>query len=170
MIQRAMYLLPFLGLLGGFGFAALWQSRAFAARALAVGVLVLGPLQFGYFYFDYFTHYKLRSAFFYDPVAFQDVADELMARAPAPAYYFTNDVDDASPKWRFYTVVRRRQELLSRTHYIETGSAIDAAPGSLLVTYVDAGRLDALSAAGWAVDKVINDVDSRAASVILRKQ
>ena len=34
MIQRAMYLLPFLGLLGGFGFAELWrsQSRRPAAR------------------------------------------------------------------------------------------------------------------------------------------
>ena len=72
MIQRATYLLPFLALLGGFGFAELWRSQL--GRAAAVAVMVLSPIQFGYFYFDYFTHYKFRSAFYYDSVAFGDVA------------------------------------------------------------------------------------------------
>src|SRR5688572_28058198 len=36
MIQRAMYLLPFLGLVGGLGYILLWESRKFVWRAAAV--------------------------------------------------------------------------------------------------------------------------------------
>jgi 4-amino-4-deoxy-L-arabinose transferase-like glycosyltransferase len=170
MIQRAMYLLPFLGLLGGFGFAVLWQSRSRWLQGAAVAVMLAAPVQFGYFYFDYFTHYKFRSAFYYDPAAFRDVAEYLFDAAAAPAYYFTNDVDDASVKWRFYTAGRSRGALLERTHYIEPDDRPDAPPGSLLVTYDFTLRLAALEAAGWTVEKLISDVDNRPAAVILRKR
>ena len=79
MIQRALYVLPFAALLAGFGVAWLWQSRL--GRAIALLVLLASPIQFGYFYFDYFTHYKFRSAFYYDPAAFRDVAAYLWVPA-----------------------------------------------------------------------------------------
>jgi hypothetical protein len=169
MIQRAAYLLPFLGLLGGFGFAELWQSRRRPAQAAALAVMLAAPIQFGYFYFDYFTHYKFRSAFYYDPAAFHDVADYLMASGDAPAYYFTTDVDDASVKWRFYTIGRQRVELLQRTQYIDPEARPAAQPRSLLVTYDLTRRLEALQADGWVIEKLIHDVDNRPAAVILRK-
>ena len=77
MIQRALYVLPFVALLAGFGFAWLWQSR-FGRAARGRWCSLASPIQFGYFYFDYFTHYKFRSAFYYDPVAFRDVAAHLI--------------------------------------------------------------------------------------------
>lgn len=169
MIQRAMYLLPFLALVGGFGFAALWESRQRLWRSAAVLVLVGAPIQFAYFYFDYFTHYKLRSAFYYDPAAFSDVADDLMGRAPAPAYYFTDDVDDASVKWHFYTAVRHRQELLARTNYVAPDARPDAPIDSLLVTYEQTPRLNALTSSGWHLERVIADADNRPATAILRR-
>ena len=167
MVQRAMYVLPFLALAAGFGFAWLWQSRT--GRQLAVLLLAGSAAQFGYFYFDFFTHYKLRSAFYYDPVAFQDVADRLIQAPDAPAYYFTTDVDDASVKWRFYTTLEGRTDLLSRTHYVGRDDRPAAAPGSLLVTYDDAARIKALVDEGWSVATVVKDVDNRPAAVILRK-
>ena len=98
-------------------------------------------MQFRYFDFDFFTHYKLRSAFYYDPVAFRDVAGELIHALPdAPAYYFTTDVDDASVKWRFYTTLEGRTDLLSRTRYVDRDDRPAAAPGSVLVTYDDTAR------------------------------
>lgn len=169
MIQRAMYLLPFLALLGAFGFAALWQSRHRWGRACAVIVMVAAPIQFAYFYFDYFTHYKLRSAFYYDPAAFRDVAEELMRRDTAPAYYFTTDVDDASVKWRFYTTLNGRPELLARTAYVEPDATPQAPPGSLLVTYEKAPRLAALASGGWHLDLIVKDADNRPAAAILRR-
>ena len=168
MIQRAAYVLPFVAIAAGFGFAWLWQlplGRRFAALLLAASAL-----QFGYFYFDYFTHYKLRSAFYYDPVAFHDLAGRLMQSPAADAYYFTADVDDASVKWRFYTTLEGRTELLSRSRYIGPDERPAAPPGAVLVTLDATARIEALVADGWAVESVINDVDDRRAAVILRKQ
>jgi hypothetical protein len=132
-------------------------------------VLVASPIQFAYFYYDYVGHYKLRSAFYYDPVAFQDVAGHLIESPDTPAFYFTNDVDDASVKWRFYATGDGRADLLARTKYIDVGDWPDAPAGSRLVTYDDSARLAELAAAGWTVERVITDVDHRRAAVILRK-
>ena len=167
MIQRAMYVLPFVALAAGFGSAWLWQWRA--GRQFAALLLAAAAVQFGYFYFDFFTHYKLRSAFYYDPVAFRDVASHLVRSPDAPDFYFTSDVDDASAKWRFYTTLERRTELLLRTHYVGPDDRPAAAPGSLLVTYDSRARITALVTDGWGIEVVVADVDKRPAAVILRK-
>lgn len=170
MIQRSLYVLPFAALLGGFGFAALRRSSSRLWRVAALAVVGLSLLQFGYFYRDYFGHYKLRSAFYYDPVAFRDVADYVMAQPEAPAYFFTIDLDDASGKWRYYTLARGRAALLSRTHYIEPDDRPAAEPRSVLVTYDQANRLAALQRAGWTIETSIRDVDNRPAAVVLRRE
>ncbi|HUQ87062.1 MAG TPA: glycosyltransferase family 39 protein [Vicinamibacterales bacterium] len=168
MIQRAMYVLPFVALAAGFGFAWLWETRI--GRLAAVLLLAGSAVQFGYFYFDFMTHYKLRSAFYYDPVAFRDVARELIhSLDAAPQYYFTTDVDDADVKWRFYTTLEGRTDLLSRTKYVGRDDRPAAAAGSVLITYDDTARITALVADGWRIETVISDVDNRRASVVLRK-
>ena len=169
MIQRAIYMLPFLALLGGFGFAWLWSWPSRIARAGVIALLALVPIQFAYFYFDYFTHYKLRSAFYYDPAAFRDVAAYLMTDASAPSYVFTEDVDDVSVKWRFYVTQAHQDALLPRARYVAPGDTPSASAGSLLVTLVDSMRLERLGAAGWRLEKVVADVDNRPATAILRK-
>jgi hypothetical protein len=164
-----MYVMPFVALAAGFGFAWLWQRRwgRFAGRLL----LVASAAQFSYFNFDFHTHYKLRSAFYYDPVAFGDVAGDLIHNySDAPAYYFTTDLDDASVKWRFYTTLEGRTDLLARTRYIDRDQRPDAEPGSMLVTYDDSARIDALAADGWRRLTLTKDVDNRPAAWILRKE
>ena len=170
MIQRAVYLLPFLALLASLGSIALWRSRA--GRAIAIAAILAAPVQFGYFYFDYFTHYKLRSAFYYDPVAFADVASFLLAQPGEPHYYFHTVLDDAPAKWRYYAIKAGRTEVLSRTRYVtnEQFPLDDAPPGSFAVTYVDKPTFDALmSTSGWVVLRTINDVDNREAAAIFGK-
>lgn len=172
MVQRALYMLPFAALISAMGFGLMWQARRRMVRVAAMVLLLAVPIQFAEFYFDYFTHYKFRSAFYYDPVAFRDVAQYLFDQGPAPAYYFADDLDDAAPKWRFYTIMHSRQDLLPRTRYVAAGGAEAAAApgGSFLVTYVDRSKLAVLEQAGqWAVVKVITDVDQREAAAILRK-
>ncbi|MBY0497809.1 MAG: glycosyltransferase family 39 protein [Cyanobacteria bacterium] len=169
MVQRAMYVMPFVALAAGFGFASLWPSRV--GRAFAAFILAGCVVQFGYFYFDFNTHYKFRSAFYYDPVAFRDVAGNVIHRFDdAPRIYFTTDVDDASVKWRFYTTLEGRTDLLTRTRYVGRDDRPDAEPGSVLVTYDDSARITVLQAAGWAPRALIKDVDNRPAAWILRKE
>jgi hypothetical protein len=123
----------------------------------------------GYFYFDYFTLYKFRSAFYYDNVAFHAVADYLIESGDTLALYFTNDLDDVSVKWTYYTTSHAREELLRQTHYTEPEERPAAPAGSLLVTYDLTNRFNTLQAAGWRIEKLISDVDNLPATVILRK-
>ena len=172
MVQRALYMIPFAALISAMGFALMWQAKHRIVRMVTVLLLLAAPLQFAEFYFDYFTHYKHRSAFYYDPVAFRDVAQYLFDQGAAPAYYFADDLDDAGAKWRFYTIKHSRQDLLARTRHVAAdGPEPAAAPsGSFLVMYVDRAKLAALEQPGvWAVVKVIKDIDQRETAAILRK-
>ena len=65
-----------------------------------------------------------------------------------PAYYFADDLDDASAKWRFYTIKHSRQELLARTRYVPLDGPEPAiAPGgSFLVMYVERSKAGRASA------------------------
>jgi hypothetical protein len=168
MIQRAIYVLPFIALAAGFGFA--WLRQARPGRYAAALLLAASAVQFGYFYFDFFTHYKLRSAFYYDPTAFRDLATHLVHSPTAPAYYFTRDILHSSAKWRFYTTLEGRTELLAHTRYIARDERPAAPPGSVLVTYDETARVNALVADGWRIETVITDVDQRRAAVVLRKR
>lgn len=171
MIQRALLMLPFVALLSGAGFAELWAARQRAGRYVAVVLLVIAPLQFAVFYWDYFNHYKLRSAFYYDAVAFASVADRLTADPAVPAIYLRRDLDAVWAKWRFYATEARQVRLLARTTYFSDRQDLAGAPpGSLLVMYVENGEMAALQQSGrWALAEIINDIDQRPAAAILRR-
>lgn len=171
MIQRALLMLPFVALICGVGFAALWQARHRAWRYAAVAMIVAAPVQFAVFYWDYFTHYKLRSAFYYDAVAFVSVADHLMADPAVPAIYLRRDLDAVGAKWRFYTTKARKAQLLERTTYVSGRHDLQGArPGSMLAMYVENTEIAALQQSGqWTLVQIVHDVDSRPAAAILRR-
>ena len=170
MIQRAMYLAVFACLISAYGLEWLRCSRS-RLRVVAAVLLLAAPVQFAMFYRDYFTHYKLRSAFYYDAVTFADVATVLL-QSDAPAFYLEESLDDVDVKWRFYATKFDRLEVLNRTHYFG-GDGVDlrdVQPGSLLVIYVDQAKLTALAATKQGtLMKVIRDVDDREAAAILRR-
>jgi hypothetical protein len=168
MIQRAIYMLPFVALIGGHGFAWLWASPRRAVRIAVVLVLMTAPVQFAEFYYDYFTHYKLRSAFYYDPVAFEGVAGRLLADSRAPRFYFPIVLDDACVKWRFYATRAGRADVFDRTTFLLPDEFPEAPPGSLLVTYVEERDMAPFVSRGWVVETIVHDVDNRPAAAILR--
>lgn len=173
MTQRVMFMLPFASLIAVFGVEALLNARRRFAGAFALALLALGVLQFGVFYRDYYTHYKLRSAFYYDPSAVEDVAEYLMADRNAPLLYLSVELDDIGAKWRYYTTRDARTDLLARTRFVlNDGLDIGAGDaGSLLAIHMKNEQLAALQREGqWTLEKVIHDVDNREAVAILRKR
>jgi hypothetical protein len=173
MIQRALCLIVFVAIIAGFGLDLLWRSRRPMLRMAAAGLAIVAVLQFGVFYRDFFTHYKLRSAFYYDPVAFADVASFLFEQPEAPAYYFDTELDTPAAKWRYYATKAGRTEVLARTRYVSRDAfpLAEAPGGSLCVIYVNRPTLDALTSTNaWDVVKTIRDVDNREAAQILRKR
>src|SRR4029077_1319999 len=118
----------------------LLTRRSRGARAAAAALLVSVPLQFAFFFHDYVTDYQIRSAYWFDPGDFRDVADRLMATASSrevPAIYVSNAVDEASPRWRFFLTTHGREELWPRTRFFSRQN-LDVASvtaGSLLVLY-----------------------------------
>ena len=141
---------------------------------VALLLVVAVPVQFAVVYRDYFTHYKLRSAFYYDAVAFKDVAEFLIdadRSSPLPSVYLSSALDDAGSKWRFYTTKHGRADLLHRTRYFDgSGADLAAAPGSLLVMYPNARAIaELLNSKQWSVVRTVADVDQRPAAAILRR-
>ena len=171
-VQRAMGLVVFVAIICGYAVDHLWRSERRIWRQAVLALALVGALQFGLFYRDYFTHYPLRSAFYYDPVAFADVATLLLEDATVPAYYFDTELDDAPTKWRFYSTKAGRAEVMRRTSYVARDRfPLDGAPaGSLCVIYVDKAATDALTASGrWTLLAKVHDVDNREAAAIYRK-
>ncbi len=171
MIQRALLMLPFVALISGAGFAELWAGRLRAQWYAALALLAAMPVQFGVFYSDFFTHYQLRSAFYYDSVAFASVADRLTAAPAPPAIYLRRDLDAVWAKWRFYATEAGQTGLLGRTTYFSDRQELAGAPpGSLLVMYVENTEMEAIQQSGqWTLSEIINDVDQRPAAAILRR-
>jgi 4-amino-4-deoxy-L-arabinose transferase-like glycosyltransferase len=171
-VQRALCMIIFVAIVAGFGIDWLWRSPVALMRWAGAGLAIAAVLQFGLFYRDFLGHYKFRSAFYYDPVAFASVADALLAQPGVPAYYFDTELDDPAAKWRFYATKANRVDVLQRTRYVNRDAfpIADAPPGSLCVVYVDKPTLDPLTANGaWVVVATITDVDNREAAAILRK-
>jgi 4-amino-4-deoxy-L-arabinose transferase-like glycosyltransferase len=171
MIQRELFMLPFAALIAAYGGSILLRQSPNVRRA-ALLLIIAMPLQFAYVYRDYFTHYKHRSAFYYDSIVFAEVADVLAAADP-PAVLLSHELDDGGPKWRFYATKLGREDLLARTRYVNenSGDIASVPSGSLLVIYPDTATLDRLAKSGdWSVVRAIEDIDHRPASVILRQR
>jgi hypothetical protein len=176
MVQRELFVVVWAVLLAVYGLATLMSDRRLTMRWTAVLLLAMMPVQFAVFYRDFFTHYKLRSGFYYDPVAAADTTQSIIALDEewrAPAIYLDAELDDAGARWRFYATRFQREELLTRTQYF-TGDGrdllVDTPPGTLAVMPDTRVIVEMLEKTGlWTVARMIYDVDRRAATVILRK-
>ena len=170
MVQRVLFMLPFAAIIATFGFE--WLLRQRWRAPVAIALLAIGALQFTVFYRDYFTHYKLRSAFYYDPSAVEDVAVYLMADTQAPVVNLSVELDDIGAKWRYYTTRDGRTELMAKTRFV-INDGLDIGPGeagSLLAVHVKQEQLGRLEQSGlWKIEKVVADVDNRPTVAILRK-
>jgi 4-amino-4-deoxy-L-arabinose transferase-like glycosyltransferase len=170
-IQRELVLLPFAALVAAFGVRHLLQQQRAWLRIVAVALLLAMPIQFVYFYRDYFDGYRLRSAYWFDPTNFRAVSDHLLVQE-APAFYFSRDLDDVAPRWQFYLIKGRRQDLLPRTRLFDakTLDVRNVPPGSRLVLYANDPAVPAwLRDEGCVVEATVLDVGGGPSTLILRK-
>ena len=120
------------------------RARGARARALAIALIAVGvPLQFAVFYRDYFTHYKLRSAFYYDPAAFADVAAYLMADEQAPLIYLSVETRRCGRKMAVLHDARRPPGADGKNAFV-LNDGLDIGPGdagSLLAVHTKTEQL-----------------------------
>jgi 4-amino-4-deoxy-L-arabinose transferase-like glycosyltransferase len=171
-IQRASGLLVFVSLLAGCGLAALWTSRLTASRALAPILVLACVWQFAVFYNDYHGGYRVRSAGAYDPTAFPEAAETIIAadrRSPTPAIYLPAGLYDISAKWRFHATKHNRIELLQRTRYVKGAlSEVANAPiGASAVLPI--GNAGGPATAGWETITIVRTLEGEATLVVLRR-
>lgn len=173
-IQRELVVIPFGVLVGMFGVAWLVRHRNRMWRAAAVLLLASIPIQFVFFYRDYLTGYQVRSAYWFDPNDFRDIAEYLIANASSrdvEAVYVSSTMDDAIPRWRFYLAKHGRDDLWPRTHFFSRDN-LDIGgvrPGSLLVLEAKDSRLPDLVGPGkcCSVAHRVKDVGGSEPAVIL---
>jgi hypothetical protein len=167
--------LPFAVLIGVFGIAFLLRRRNSALRFCAIALLAAMPLQYAAFYRDYFSDYRIRSAYWFDPVNFRDVASFLIANdAPGTSQqvYLSQDLDDGAARWMFYLTKHHREDLLPRTRmFAAAGLDLAAVPaGSLLVLYANDPAVAAWSRSnGVSVVAAVMHAGGKESAVILRK-
>jgi 4-amino-4-deoxy-L-arabinose transferase-like glycosyltransferase len=139
-IQREIVVIPFGVLAAVAGAHFLFRHRSSFARTAAAVLVASVPLQFAVFFHDYLTDYQIRSAYWFDPGDFRDVADYLITTASSrdvPAVYVSNAVDEAAPRWRFFLTTHGRTDLWPRTRFFsrENLDVASVPAGSLLVLY-----------------------------------
>lgn len=175
-IQRALIALPFAVLIASFGVSSLLRPSRSTVRLAAAALLLAMPVQYASFYRDYFTDYRIRSAYWFDPINFRSVAESLIAsnKPNAPELvYLSQDLDDVPARWMFYLAKNHREDLLPRTRMF-TAAGIDLSTipaGSLLVLYANDPARQA-----WTADDTVSTVSLVAhagganSAVILRKK
>jgi hypothetical protein len=173
-IQRELVVLPFAVLIATFGAAFLMRHQLRVVRLAGAFLLLAVPVQFAYFCEDYFNDYRIRSAYWFDPVNFRDVAARLIEASSTSRarIYLSEDLDDVSARWRFYLVKHQRQELLQRTSLFAapTLDVAGVAPGSLLVLYAnDPGIRALLEPEKCVVQTFVNDIAGGRSAIILQR-
>ena len=171
-IQRASGLLVFVSLFAGCGLAALWTSGRTASRAFALILALVSVWQFAGFYDDYHGGYRVRSAGAYDPTAFPEAAETIIAadrRSPSPAIYLPVGLYDISAKWRFHATKHDRIELLQRTRYVtgDLSEVADAPEGAWAVLPI--GTAGTAATAGWETVKIVRNLEGEATLVVIRR-
>ena len=174
-IARAFTLVPFGILIAAAGCEWIYEQRGWWPKAGAVALLLLMPLQFGVFARDYFTDYQARSSPRLDPVAIRDVLPQVVAldaSVPAPQILFSDDLDDKSVRWRFYSLKHGREDLWTRARYFNPDQFdhTTVPPNSLMVVYANDPRIDRLIATGYCVKVAeVTSVGGERAAAILRR-
>jgi hypothetical protein len=174
-IGRAFLLVPAAVLIAAAGLQWMWRHRHRAVRIAAIILVMVLPVQFALFLGDYFTDYQTRSAPRFDPVAIRDLLPRVATLdhdVPAPAILFSDDLDDKSVRWRFYTLSTGRRDLWDKARYFipDTFDPAEIEANSILVMYAHDPRIDRLMASGCCTKAAeVIGVSGEPAATILRR-
>jgi 4-amino-4-deoxy-L-arabinose transferase-like glycosyltransferase len=172
---RDLLVVPFAALLCTIGFEWLFERGGRAARLIGVALLVAVPFQFVGFARYYLTGYQTASAWRFDNMNLEAVAEYVISSDEAsrvPMVYLSEDVGAAHAyQWEFYLLERRRNDLWARTRHFSLPISPNAIPsGSLLVFDAKDPRLDQIrSMAGCSLAHVVSGVAGDPAAAILRR-
>jgi 4-amino-4-deoxy-L-arabinose transferase-like glycosyltransferase len=174
-IARAFTLVPFGILIAAAGCVHVFRRGTQPMQLAAAALLLAVPFQFQLFLGDYFTGYQARSAPRIDPVATRDVMPqiiELDRASHAPQILFSDDLDDKSVRWRFYSLKLQREDLWERARYFNADQLDPATlpPNSLLVLYATDPRIGRLIATGQCIAVAeVKSISGDPAATILRR-
>jgi 4-amino-4-deoxy-L-arabinose transferase-like glycosyltransferase len=172
---RVLLVLPFAALLCAIGFEWLLERVGRTARLLGVALLVAVPYQFVGFEQYYMTGYQTSSAWRFDNMNLEAVAEYVISSDEAsrvPLVYLSEDVGAPHAyQWEFYLLERRRDDLWARTRHFSLPISPSTIPaGSLLVFDVRDPRLDQIRAmVGSSLVQVVNGVAGEPAAAVLRR-
>ncbi len=174
-IARAFTLVPFGVLIAAAGCVYVFRHGTRPMKLAAAALLLTAPIQFQLFLGDYFTDYQARSAPRIDPVATREVMPqiiELDRTSHAPQILFSDDLDDKSVRWRFYSLKLQREDLWERARYFNADRLDPATvpPHSLLVLYATDPRIARLIATGQCIAVAeVKSISGDPAATILRR-
>ena len=171
-IQRASGLLIFVSLLSGAGLASLTLSKRSMVRAGAALLAVLMAWQFAVFAREYHGSYRIGSGHVYDPTAFRDAAELIIAsdgERAAGAIYLPSNFYDVGAKWRFYTMKHDRPLLWRRTKYFGDAAALTAAPANSIAVLPQSSG-DATPLNGWSTIGVVKNLMGEPTAAVIRRQ
>lgn len=171
-IQRASGLLIFVSLLSGIGLASLALSKRALARATAGVLAVLMVWQFAAFYGAYHDSYRIGSGQVYDPTAFRDAAELVIAsdgERAATSVYLPANFYDVGAKWRFYTRKHERASLWQRTVYFGDAAALAGAPLESIAVLPQTSA-SAPPPGGWATIGVVKNLMGDTTAAVIRRQ
>lgn len=172
---RDLLVLPFAALLCTIGFERLFERKKLAARALGLALLVAVPFQFMGFARYYATGYQEASAWRFDTMNLEAVADYVIssdAAASVPLVYLSEDAGSPHAyQWAFYLLERRREDLWARTrHFSLPITPGDLPPGTLLAFDATDPRLDEIrSTLNCSLVHVVSSVAGEPAAAVLRR-
>ena len=172
---RDLLVVPFAALLCTIGFERLFERGGRTARLVGVALLVAIPFQFVGFAKYYMTGYQTASAWRFDEMNLEAVAEYVISSDDAsrvPLVYLSEDVGSPHAyQWGFYLLERRRDDLWARTRHFRWPISPSAIPaGSLLVFNAVDPRLDQIrSIVGCSLVQVISGVAGAPAAAVLRR-
>ena len=172
---RDLLVVPFAALLCTIGFERLLERGGRIARLFGVALLVAVPYQFVGFAQYYMTGYQTASAWRFDTMNLEAVAEYVISSDDAsrvPLVYLSEDVGSPHAyQWAFYLLERRRDDLWARTRHFSLPIGPGAIPsGSLLVFDAGDPRLDQIrSMVGCSLVRVVNGLAGDPAAAVLRR-
>jgi len=121
MINRALFMLPFVAMIATYGFENLITAERKAWRATAACLVAAMAVQFAAFETDYLTGYRVRSSRWFER-NIRGAMEEIIARdrqGYLPAIFMSREIVWINSYWRLYAIMHHREDLLTRTVYFD---------------------------------------------------
>lgn len=118
--SKELFILPFACLLATYAIKFLFSSSYKFGKMFALILLIIIPIQFTFFLFDYFNDYRERSYVWFNYNIHGSLTGIINQdrNFPLSNIYLDNGVNFIDRYWKFYLIEYGKENLLSKTNYI----------------------------------------------------